>query len=256
MAANNERLKLAFRKPVSNMLMQASVFQSMATKDQAALEAVNPAITAAWLSDFLQEIDDASSLRQPWAAIAATGIITEALKALVAGARNAVQELYFYVGMAWPDSAARLAAYGRGEYVASRQSAWRMVKLMEKALAQAAEDAAGLDAVGYTAAKRAALEALMNQLQAKIVEQDAQKSAARLVTEQYHIAMNGVWARMVVLQRTSEIAFRNDYARWANYRLYEGKKTTRTKKKPIPVEDAVKGVGEMAEKVEGMEGNG
>lgn len=77
---------------------------------------------------------------------------TGAVESVMARARRAAQQVFYFVGQAYPHNAGRLDQYGRRAYGVARNSHKLMQALLQTALDSATRDQATLAAQGCGAA--------------------------------------------------------------------------------------------------------
>ena len=126
---------------------------------------------------------------QQWAAAQA------AAEAAPAGeARQQVQQLFYYVGQAFPRNAGRLATYGKPAYDKARNSHERMISLLKQASDAAATDQAALTGQGWASAQTTALATLGTQLATANTAQEQQKGSGVEGGQTYLGLQNALYA--------------------------------------------------------------
>jgi hypothetical protein len=100
---------------------------------------------------------------------------TEAVKTVMASARDQVQRLFYFVGEAYPGNAGRLAQYGKRDYNKARNNRDKMATLLLEAFEAATRDQAALAAKGWNATARAAFGELAPALALAMSTQQIQK---------------------------------------------------------------------------------
>lgn len=250
MASSNQVVKLKFRKQIPAMLEQAGVFKTLFSIDQVALSAIDPDLTVSWGVDFASWIEEAETCEVPWSAKGAMMSFTEEATRLMKQARNAMQELFFYVRRAFPDSAGKMEAYGKKDYREASKSRGKMLLVMERVTRNLIADQAAMIAAGYSLPKITAFGDLYNALLTTDNGQNTQKAAILDVTAAYYTKLNKVWAAMVKLSEASKLAFKDDYGKWKSYLLHTTVKSKKRKpKKEIPLQEAVSGVESLGTEV-------
>jgi hypothetical protein len=119
---------------------------------------------------------------------------TQAVDAAMEQARQQVQQLFYYVGQAFPHNAGRLATYGKPSYDKARASHERMISLLKQAADAATADQTALAAKGWTPAQTAALAALGTQLATANTTQEQQKGSGVEGGQTYIGLQNALYA--------------------------------------------------------------
>jgi len=119
---------------------------------------------------------------------------TQAVDAAMEQARQQVQQLFYYVGQAFPRNAGRLATYGKPAYDKARNSHERMISLLKQASDAAATDQAALTGQGWAPAQTTALATLGTQLATANTAQEQQKGSGVEGGQTYLGLQNALYA--------------------------------------------------------------
>ena len=211
-----------FNKTYDDALSQAYLFHSGLARDLSHFTVYSPMFDAAYTEDFLDLIRKAGSLPTHEEDLNNQVILSMAVDSKMEESRALFKKLISYVNLKWGNSESVLQVFSNNLYEKARQSALKMINLLELAnrSADSAKYKADLISVGFTQAditKLLTVAGELNELYTNLRE-FIQLSSDR--AEQRIIAFNKIWDEMVKINNASKIVFKDSPAKIGYYMLY------------------------------------
>lgn len=147
---------------------------------------------------------------------------TDAVEGLMEQGRAQVQQLFYYVGRAFPHNAGRLDQYGKSSYEKARANHDRLIALLTQAVEAATRDAAALAPKGWTAANTTALAALGQQLSTANTAQEMQKGTGVEGGQTYIGLQNALYGFGQQVSLAAKARFVDDFAKRQLFLLTDG----------------------------------
>ncbi|GAA4375574.1 hypothetical protein [Hymenobacter koreensis] len=199
--------------------------------DAAAFGAFNPDLNAAFATAWLAALDAADQATPGTVRVGELKEETAEVNDVMEQARQQVQQLYYYVGQAFPKNPGRLEQYGKKLYEKARTSHEQMRALLDVAVKSAERDEAALAAKGYPATKRLALQALSSQLTSTNTTQEVKKGENKEASGGYLALQNAAYGFGQQVSSAAKVLFVADATRRSLYRLSDGDAAARAAKK-------------------------
>jgi hypothetical protein len=190
--------------------------------NQAAFQAFNPHFDATFGQAWLAALDAADAATTHEVRVGELKEDTATVAAVMEQAQQAVQQLFYFVGQAFPRNAGRLDQYGRRTYEKARNSHDLMRTLLQTALASATRDHAELAAHGYTAAQLARLASLSAELTDTNTTQEVKKGQNTEGSDAYLTLQNRAYGYGQEVSAAAKVLFGGEAARARLFRLTAG----------------------------------
>jgi hypothetical protein len=211
-----------YSAPDAAMRQHMRTMHTHFTANQAAFQAFNPRFDAAFGAQWLAAVEAADTAPTGAVRVGELKEDTAAVQDLMSKAQQAVQQLFYFVGQAFPNNVARLDQYGRRGYVAARDSHDKMRTLLQTAFASATRDQAALAAHGYTAAQLAQFGTLGEQLTATNTAQEVKKGQNTEGSDAYLTLQNRAYGYGQEVSAAAKVLFTGEVAKARLFRLAAG----------------------------------
>lgn len=205
--------------PDSEMRQRQRTMHGHYLTDLAAFTAFNPTFTAAFGTQWEAALAAADQATSGTTLRGDLKEDTQTVETLMDHARTQVQQLFYYVGQAFPNNAGRLDQYGKPQYPSARQNHHKMRALLSAALASATRDQAALAPHGFGPDKLAALAEVTQGLERADTDQEIRKGTNTEGSEQYVRLQNAAYAFGQQVNRAAKIVFASDAVKQRLYRL-------------------------------------
>ncbi len=192
------------------------------TANQAAFQGFSPAFDADFGPHWLAALDVADDAPTHEVRIGELKEDTAAVTGTMDRARQAVQQVFYFVGRAFPHNVGRLDQYGRRSYAKARNQHDQMRTLLQTAFASATRDQAELATEGYTPAQLAALGALVGQLADTNTTQEVTKGQNTEGSDDYLTVQNIAYGFGQEVSAAAKVLFADNAATRGLFRLGSG----------------------------------
>ena len=208
-----------YDQPDSEMRQRMRTMHGHYLNDLAAFTAFNPALTAAFGTQWAAALDAADQATSGTTLRGDLREDTQTVETLMDHARTQVQQLFYYVEQAYPNNAGRLDQYGKAQYPGARQKHDKMRALLSAALASATRDQAALAPHGFGPDKLAALAQVTQDLERADTDQEIRKGTNTEGSDEYVRRQNAAYAFGQQVSRAAKIVFASDAVKQRLYRL-------------------------------------
>ncbi|OON69104.1 hypothetical protein B0919_10365 [Hymenobacter sp. CRA2] len=220
-----------YSEPDADMRQRMRTMHGHFLTDAAAFAGFNPDLNAAFAGAWLAAIEAADAATPGSVRVGELKEQTAAVDEVMEQARQQVQQLYYYVGQAFPRNAGRLDQYGKKHYDRARDSHEQMRALLDMAVQAAERDETALAAKGYAATKRLALQALSTQLTATNTSQEQKKGSNKEGGDEYLALQNAAFGYGQQVSGAARVLFAEGTTKRQLYRLSDADAAKRAAKK-------------------------
>jgi len=204
------------------MLTRAQTMHDNLAADLAAFTAKFPWLDATYVLSFQTDITTALSYLPDAASVNQIKVLTEDVNASVAEGMKALDTLDIYARVAYPNAPAKQRVFGQDNWDKARNDQEKMSKALKLAnsFADTAPYKAALIAKGMVQADIDVLLTIAGNIDLKNKLQEFAISGRPVTTEDRIQVHNIVWVREQTISTCSELVFREDAAKRAQYLLY------------------------------------
>ncbi len=204
------------------MLTRAQTMHDNLAADVADFQAKFPWLDVAFIASFLTDITTAASYPLDGAVVNNIKVLTEDVAASMVEGMKALDTLDVYARVAYRDSLARQRVFGQNNWDKARNDQQKMVDALELAygFASVVPYNTDLQAKGMSVADIDSLNTISQNIALKNKLQEFAKSGRPISTEDRIKVYNIVWERQQLISICSELVYRDDAAKRAQYLLY------------------------------------
>lgn len=160
-------------------------------------------------------------------------LLTYEINKMMISARDLLQIIYFYVDRSFGKDEAINTYFGRNEYLKARTKPLLLTKLILKCCeaANRPEYHPQLTAKGLSQIDIEQTIEIANKINLKVVERDKLISSRKLLTQERIAGLNTLYNYLAAVSEASKLVYKNDYSKYQQYLLYNGRKCKPRKKK-------------------------
>lgn len=205
-------IKRAYLGSDAFMTESARVIYNLANDDLANFTAFDSTINAAWMADYLADVEAAETVVADSAISDQQVQTTENVLSQMDLARAKYNEVKYFVQKAFPDSPATQGEFGLNDYMDARRSESKMIQFLDEMHKAAVKYKTELTDAGYTA-KIGDIQTIRTSLLDKNTTQEVFKKQRPKLTEDRIKILNAAYERLTQVNAAAQIIYVTDYAK-------------------------------------------
>lgn len=217
----SEMIRYDFNKSAAEVIRDASLKKGYAEMDLALLKGYDEKIDEDFLATLDAKIEYATLLSPDYAALAIQSGIGKLVKEKRVDCENFVGDIRYFAKKVFPKLTGVRNEFGFNDYLKAKTKPAEFVLFMRKLHDVVNKYGTQLTDRGMPAALLARGAELATELEQGLLEHGEKKRGRGNLTQERRLVHNEVWAMHRLICEAGKAVFRNNYARYQYYILYE-----------------------------------